>query len=363
MINHKKWITTWFIIIMSIPVIGVFNYIIDPYGIYKNTYFNFPKIKQVGKMRYVRSIKIKEIKPVSICLGTSRVEYAYDPNHQYFLKPSYNLANSSSSMYENNLYFKWALKQGNLKKVLLVVDYRMFNEPNQKDIPDLETYFEDNNNIYTILFSLDTLKDSFATITEKGESFYFKNGQAKPGHKDKEILKAGGHLLAMQENEKYYYKGYPTNYTYIDTNVKSFPHFEELVKLCYENNITLDIIFGPSHIRLWEALNYYLDYNKWLEWKKDIVISVNNIANQYKQQPFRIIDFSIYHLLTAEKVPKNKKIKMKYHWESSHYKNELGLIVLDKLIGIDKYHFGVQLNINNIDKHLEELKLDNNKRD
>ncbi len=49
---------------------------------------------------------------------------------------------------------------------------------------------------------------------------------------------------------------------------------------------------------------------------------------------------------------------MKYHWESSHYKNELGKIVLDRLVGNSEYtNFGVELNLDNIDKHLKQQEI------
>ena len=361
--SGKKWIKI--VLVLSVffgGFIGSFNYIIDPYGLYNTKYFNFDKIKQSNKMRLIKAIKTKEIKPTSICLGTSRTQYGYDPNHKYFTKSSYNLATSSSSMYENLLNFKYALEQGNLKKVLLVVDYRMFNEPNQKDNQDFEIYFE-NKSIYSLLFSIDVLKDSLLTI--KGgdnTSIYLDNGQREHNHNWKSILKNGGHLATMKKGEKNYYKDYTINYTYKDTKKKSFPDFEEIVKLCYKNNIELDIIFGPSHIRQWEALNYYLGYDKWLQWKKDVVLSVNKIANQQNKKQFRIMDFSVYHKLTAEKVPTEKNTKMKYHWESSHYKNELGLIVLDILVGDSKFKdFGVKLNLENIDEHLKQQEIKRHK--
>jgi len=354
--DSKKWIKI--VLILSVFIggfVGSLNYIIDPYGLYNTNYFNFIKIKQADKIRLVKAIKVKEIKPTSICLGTSRTEYGYDSTHKYFIKPSYNLGTSGSSIYENMLYFKYALKQGNLKKVLLVADYRMFNLLKQKHVQDFESYFDDKN-IYSLLFSIDVFKDSLLTIIGgERNTIYLENGQRDHNYNWKNILKNGGHLKTMRRDEKDYYKDYPTNYTYKDTKKKSFPDFEEIVKLCYENNIDLDIIFGPSHIRQWEALNYYLGYDKWLKWKKDVVLSVNKIAKQENKKQFRIMDFSVYHSLTAEKVPTDKNTKMKYHWEASHYKNELGKIVLDRLVGDSEFKdFGVELNLDNIDEHLKQ---------
>ena len=355
--NGKKWIKNWFIIItIMIPVIGIFNYLIDPYGIYEINFIDLPKTEQAKRIRLVKIVRVSQIKPVSISLGTSRTEYAYDPNHKYFLKPSYNFAVSGASMYELKRNFEWALQEGNLKQVLLVVDYRMLNASAQKAIKDFDTYFNSLQN-YKYLFSIDTLNDSFLTLMGKGNnSLYLDNGQNT--YPWKNIFNMGGHLKKMQEDERIYYKNSPTDYRYRDTGKKSFPDFEYIVKKCYEKDIQLDIIFGPSHIRQWEALNYYLGYDKWLQFKKDVVLSVNKIAEYQHKKQFRIMDFSVYHKLTAERVPKKLRGKMKYHWDSNHYKNELGLIVLNRLMKKSKFKgFGVELNLMNIDEHLEQQKV------
>jgi hypothetical protein len=108
------------------------NYVIDPYDLYKTNYFDLLKVKQVDKIRLIKTIKTKEIKPTSICLGNSRADSGYDPKHNYFTKPSYNLASGGGTLYESKMYLELALKQKKLKKVLLVVDYRMFNDNHQK---------------------------------------------------------------------------------------------------------------------------------------------------------------------------------------------------------------------------------------
>ena len=362
--SGKRWVRVWFIIIAAIPVVGVFNYAIDPYGIYKTNYFKFEKIKRPDKIRLVKVIDIRKIKPKSIVLGTSRAEYGYDPVHSYFIKPSYNLANSSSSMYENGLNFKLALRQGRLKQVLLVADYRMFNSKTMKTISDFDDYIDKSKNIYSYLFSVDALKDGLATVigTDSYYANYMENGQLEHFHNQKQIDNKGGHLNVMNLSDAKYYKDTPVNYVYADTGKNSFDDFEVMLALCYENNIKLDVVFGPSHIRQWESLNYYSGYDKWLQWKKDVVLSVDKIAKKYNRNQYRIFDFSVYHQLTSEKVPDNKNDKMKYHWESSHYKNELGNIVLDRLNkGVDFNDFGVELSVDNIDEHLRQQEINREK--
>ncbi|WP_141051740.1 hypothetical protein [Aliarcobacter cryaerophilus] len=342
-------------------LIGGVNYVVDPYGIYKTNIFQ-NKPEQDKNIRLAKVVKVEELKPVSISLGTSRTEYGYDPNHEYFSKPSYNLAVSGASLYENRLYLEHAIKQGNLKEVLLVVDWRMFNDPKMTKSNDFEDFFNIKN-IYKQLFSVDLFRSSLNTIIkQKVKSSYLENGQRDWYFNQENIDKQGGHLKVMNKDEEKYYQKSDFKYNsniYQDTKKDSFEDFRKILELCYKNSIKLDIIFGPSHIRQWETFDYYQDIETWYKWKKDVVSFVEKIAKEQEKNPYRIMDFSIYHELTAETVTTNPKEKMKYHWEASHYKKELGDIVLDRLLNISPYKdFGVELNSENIDFHIQNLRED-----
>ena len=360
--KSTKWIKIFFgLSLLGILFMGGVNYIVDPYGIYKtNIFLNKPE--QDKNIRLLKVVKVEDVKPVSISLGTSRTEYGYDPNHEYFSKPSYNLAVSGASLYENRLYLEHAIKQGNLKEVILVADWRMFNDPKMRKLDDFENSFNVEN-IYKQLFSVDLFISSFKTIiNQKSKSSYLENGQRDWYFNQENIDKQGGHLKVMNRDEEKYYKKSTYKYhsnIYQDTKKDSFKDFRKILELCHQNKIKLDIIFGPSHIRQWEAFDYYQDIETWYKWKKDVVLFVEKIAKEQEKNPYRIMDFSIYHELTAETVPTNPKEKMKYHWEASHYKKELGDIILDRLLNISAYKdFGVELNSENIDSHIQKLRDD-----
>ena len=356
----------WVKVLLSLILIIVFsvcliNYIVDPYNLYKTNLFK-NKPKEFEYMRLIKAINIEKIKPSSIVLGTSRAEMAIDPDHEYFIKPSYNLANAGSTMYETKYYLKEAILQGKLKKVLLVADWRMFNDVNMKQVADFETYFE-NRNIYKYLLNYKVFKDSLFTIKNKNiVSLYNNNGQMKEDYLNKIVLSNGGHYKTMIKEEKNYYKELSDNNLYKDTQKSSLLDFIEILELCYKNDIELDIVFGPSHIRQWEAFDYYKDYETLLTWKKDLVEIVQKVANKFNKIPFRIVDFAVYNEYTSEKIPTEENQSMVYHYEGSHYKPKLGEMLLKSLSSGD-YHnnFGVELNNKNIDSHLQKLREDRNK--
>ena len=356
----------WVKVLLSLILIIVFsvcliNYIVDPYNLYKTNLFK-NKPKEFEYMRLIKAINIEKIKPISIVLGTSRAEMAIDPDHEYFIKPSYNLANAGSTMYETKYYLKEAILQGKLKKVLLVADWRMFNDVSMKKVIDFETYFE-NRNIYKYLLNYKVFQDSLFTIKNKNiVSLYNNNGQMKEDYLNKIVLSNGGHYKTMIKEEKNYYKELSDNNLYKDTQKSSLLDFIEILELCYKNDIELDIVFGPSHIRQWEAFDYYKDYETLLTWKKDLVEIVQKVANKFNNIPFRIVDFAVYNEYTSEKIPTEENQSMVYHYEGSHYKPKLGEMLLKSLSSGD-YHnnFGVELNNNNIDSHLQKLREDRNK--
>ncbi|CAC9527557.1 hypothetical protein [uncultured Gammaproteobacteria bacterium] len=336
--NSKTWINLYFIALVAIfSLSSVLFYIVNP-----SHYFESESNISSHNTVLSKYNIVSRIKPSSIILGSSRAERGYNPTHKYFLKPSFNFGMGGPSIFDIKNNFKHTLKQGNLKQVLLVIDYLSFNA----NIMDKTS--KNNKSLYQQI--LNTPLDLYHT-----KKSHYNNGMRINENKIKSIKKQGGHLKAMAHNDLKFYKNYPKiNYTYLDTGSSSFFDFEEIVRLSYENNIQLDIVFGPSHIRQWEALDYYRDYNLWLKWKSDVVTSVHKIAHIYNKPNYKVFDFSVYHPLTAEDVPHNKEVDMQYHWESSHYKNTLGAIVLDRLTGESEYSdFGVEIDTNNIKKHIK----------
>lgn len=358
--QNKKWIAYLFLLTLIIFVkIGIFNYLVDPYGVYNSNFFNLIKSQQIGKSRLIKAVNIEKIKPLSIILGSSRAEGAFDPRHDFFLQPSYNLGVAGSSIYESKIYFKKAFEQKKLKKVLLVADYIMFNSK-QKGVDEFDNYFSDSYYIYKLLFNIETLKDSLRTIFNKQDAPFYIDGFINPNfiYKNQKNI---GHKELFNIIEENFYKNLPKDYLYKDSKNNSFEDLKEIIDICYRNEIELVIIFGPSHIKQWEIFDKRIGIENWYKWKKDIVLTTNKIAKKYKKKQFKIIDFSVYHHLTSEKIPDKLEKKMEYHRESSHYTYKLGSIVLDIInnnIKINSQNdFGVELSLDNIDNHIKSQKI------
>ena len=361
-IKNHIWVKILLLLILLVLFLSsIVNFVVDPYGIYKTSFFP-NKPREATQARLMKSFELENIKPSSIVIGTSRADLGIDPEHMYFEKPSYNSSIPGASIYEIKFYVEKAIKLGNLKQILFVADWRMFNDMLKK-VDDFESYFNNFNKL-KFLLNIQSLEDSYFTIkNQASKSMYLNNGLLEDKHMSTHVKNSGGHLALMNKDDSFYYSIFPkSNNFYQGTIRSSFDDFKDILEMCYKNNIKLEIIFGPSHIRQWEAFNYYHNIDIFYKWKKDVVLAVNHVAKEKNKNPFKVYDFSVYHDFTAEKVPTDPNVTMKYHWESSHYKKELGNIVLDRLLGISPYKdFGVELNTNNIDDHINKLKNDRNK--
>ena len=69
-------------------------------------------------------------------------------------------------------------------------------------------------------------------------------------------------------------------------------------------------MFGPNHVLHWEAFDFSIGLEKWYKWKEDIVATVEQVASEYEEKPFRVVDFAVYNELTVEKLPEDMSTEM-----------------------------------------------------
>ena len=172
--GFKKWTFSFlFATIFIILFVATFNYIVDPYRIYDTNIFK-NKPKEDLQARFAKVLRIQQLKPTSIFLGNSRPQRSFDSAHKYFTQPAFNAAISGSNLNEAKAYLKWAIRQGNLKQVLLIFDDKtMLGMRNKTD--DFEEYFK-NPKVYKykILFSLQMLRDSIDTVKKRKQTPLFE---------------------------------------------------------------------------------------------------------------------------------------------------------------------------------------------
>lgn len=356
-------------IIVSVLILIAFiislTWIVDPYDIFdspKITSFNANKPKVGRHSRVYKAIVLKKTKPKIIFLGTSRTEYGMDPNNQNIgVINAYNCAMGSGLPFEYEYYVDMAIKNG-VEHIIIGTDlFAFYSKDIVHDGFDNEVF--NGQTPLKYFFSMDALMSSIKTIGTSKPTSFLKTGQVDPNLLQDELQNIGGYNKSFQHSEKQYLTG---NYgsAFAKTKIEHWKAFERVLDKAYQHNVKVTLFISPSHARQWEVLDVAQGYGIFEEFKRRLVAINEKTAIKNKKEPFMIWDFTGYSIFTTEEVPKEVNGKMKWYWDSSHYKKELGDIVLDRMFdgnfsGGQKYpNFGEKLTSQNIEKYLQKLRME-----
>jgi hypothetical protein len=340
-------------ILSSLTLVGLFNFLVNPYGIFQSPLipkFNVYKIEKENYDRLYKTADVIRLKPKTIILGSSRAKRGINPDYQGVKtdQPAYNLALNNLNMHELVEYFKYAIKnQPDLRTVIIGLDLFMFNDYlkspptyNHKRLSQNHLAWFD---IINSLFSINALsisKDTvLANMDEKSISKLIPNSK---GFIPTRPTKDGRMLIRTEGLLSQYYKDYP----HYRLSQQYLADFRELVEICHKNNIELKVFFSPAHSLQLEADAKIYGWSTLENLKREIV----------KITPFW--DFSGYNSITGEPLAQN----MNYYSDSSHYFPLVGNRVIDRLFNPQSKtipaDFGVLINADNIEDHLAKIRRD-----
>ncbi len=370
--------------ILFVGVISL-NYMMDPYSVY-----NTPKIDGVNAnkpelfkhLRLTKAHIIGRRRPDALVIGSSRTEHGLDPEHPALSSRynAYNLALTGATIYENLRYIQHANEINSLKFVVLAIDFFQFNayRPNSPDFSEkrlaANTHGETNyvsplTDLASTLASFDTLMASLSTFFEQEnrDNVILPRGQVEqPDVNSVVILKKGRHEAALYSELNYishlYFPRPHKKFDFVseDGQVNTFDYFRRIIEDCHRQRIKLKILISPAHARQWQLIASAGLWGQWETWKREVVRINEEVARWHKKKPFSLWDFSGYNSYTTETVPKlgDNKTMMQWYWESSHYRKELGDLVLDRVMNYSDPQrkiaddFGFLLTSKNITSHL-----------
>lgn len=366
-------------------VVG-FNDFMDPFGI-----FNAPKIEGINankpasgksRARLAKAHQVRQLKPTTIILGSSRSDVGLDPTHPGWRNEKvYDLSINGSNMYEMVRYFQHAHALKPQKRVLASLDFFQFNIQN-KNRPDFEEsrLAADFDGVSQSLCIKDylivsTSIDTFmaASKTLKGQHLtpvYLKTGSRNSVHKHQKFWAKYGwdnHRSAFIANERRFFSEFYNDFKFSEPDVLSaFDPFRVLLATAHREGVDLRLMISPSHARLYETIQIKGLWKQFEQWKQTLVQMNEEEALKAHKNPFPLWDFSGYNSYTTETVPPvtAKGVEMQWYWESSHYKKELGDRVLDRLLEHNEpgrvvaEDFGVKISSLNIEKHLAHIRQD-----
>ncbi|HZL25232.1 MAG TPA: hypothetical protein VFC39_01740 [Acidobacteriaceae bacterium] len=126
--------------------------------------------------------------------------------------------------------------------------------------------------------------------------------------------------------------------------------------ICNSGSIQCYFLIYPYHADILEMFDAAGMWQLFEAWKRDAVALLTSSANG---PPAVLWDFSGYTQYAKEQVPPpgDKTVAMRWYWEAGHFKAALGQKMLDRMIGGSTEDFGVRLSLANIDLHLKQLRV------
>ncbi len=375
--------------IAALLAVILFTTTLDPFGLVGTPAidgFNKIKPRMFFNARMIKAHQVSRFQPHGLILGSSRAETGLDPEHPGWAKsayPVYNLSLPSARIYELYSYLVHAHASSPIRQVVMGLDFFSFDTEPISEIgfdssrlrnragflPKSQTI----KDMLTGIISYNAIEASYTTLKEQNKvTFgYLRNG-SQDTRRRREIVQAkGGHFAAFEATLQSIMLA-EDGVTKLDYGHKSgekanaLKWFRKSIQFCINNQIELYLLISPLHAQWLELMWQLGAWSDYEQWKKDMVKIVETELDINERSVVELWDFSGFNSISTENVPgpNQTKVEMDWYWEASHYKRELGDLMLDRvLIGIQgssPFEFGYRLSRNNIEQHLNRIRKERN---
>lgn len=374
----------------------LFNVVVDPYGMVRvvnSAGFNLHKPAIHNRVRMAKSYEVRRLKPRTLILGTSRTHLGIRPSHPAWPSdglPVYNLAFDGATTKEMYFYLRHAHAVQPLRRVLLGLDtYHLINVPatTRPDFDD-QLLLRDSSPWsrawvlladLKLLISYDTLAESVATLRAQKKSpteWFAADGQrlgeiffhlpwehyqtlGPRAYFDEIDKQEVSYKLEWRIPQKAAHNAKQSPDAPVDS-ITSLGYIQRIIAFCRAHNIELVLYITPAHVHQMEIAAATGEWPTIENGKSALVqLLVDDASKHPASSPFPLYDFSGYTSITTEAVPlPGSRKEMRNYWESSHFKAEVGDLVLNRIFNTGELPdgFGVRLDGGTIETALADIR-------
>jgi hypothetical protein len=367
----KRFTAIWAGLVAGLLLlVGGFNAAVDPYGMFRLVEipgFNELKPRLGPHVRLAKPYAVHMVRPNGIILGNSRTEMGLSPTHPAWpedARPVYNLAIPGSSFYMQLRHLQHAVAVNRPEIVVVGLDFMDFLlvDPEATRLPGFEVArrgFEDRllvtyegaptagyawqelTDRAAALFSLSALTDSIATLALQWNEHASTRTPLgfNPGNDSLFYIRVEGQnaLFTQRTRESIRFLGGGPRGVFVGGGRWS-PIFDELaalIRFCRDRGIDLRFYIHPYHaerLELFRLLGLWDDFEAWKRTLVEVV--ARDAVARPDRPPVPLWDFAGYNDLTAEEIPPPGDLRtvMRWHWESGHYREEYGDLILETLL-------------------------------
>ncbi|BCR04548.1 hypothetical protein DESUT3_16170 [Desulfuromonas versatilis] len=381
--SYKTWTRNLLLsVALLLPLVGLGNYLVDPYDIYRalrTPGFNANKNIATKHSRLSKPWLVEHLRPRALAFGSSRTEVGIDPGHPGWnpqAGPAFNFALGGAAIEEIAGRFEQAQDSAPLNQAVIGLDFFMFNAFNHNPMsePGDGSNLDSLDYLLSTLLTVDAVAASFDTLRKQNPVRYpgvRPDGMIEESFNERRVAR-NGHRSGFQRIESHFFRDnlFPRpagKYAFVnpETGLDTLEQFRKIITLARAQGIDLKLFISPAHARLLEVIDQAGLWPQFEQWKRRLVeVLAKEAGGHPDRQPFVLWDFSGYNSVTSEEVPAagDTATRMRYYWESSHYKRQAGDLVLDRLFAYNSPErsvpadFGVVLTPANLEAHLAAIR-------
>jgi hypothetical protein len=349
-----------------LTAVGALNYIVDPYFIHQ---WNTELIDRSGPRQpkitpWAKTYAAFRYRPEVVYLGSSRTEIGLPAQTELFKnKRVLNLALSGGTQGDaiNMLSHTSGFHRPEI--VVWGLEYGwLFTDSNGNTDFNRSLIF--TNSLYPLWrflinikrclsndMTMDTFKILAGTSEQDCPSILSTYGQEPEQCVERNMEVDGGTAKAFEKTMQNVSK------TVVPESTIVMGQLDKVTENICEYGTQLRFFIQPNHAL--SELHYLSQWEKRENWQRALV----KLIDRRKAQgcDIRLLDFSGFNDITTEEIPqKTGRETMRYYWEQSHYRSEVGRMVLARLFSDDRKaepsEFGVELNGKVIEQHLENMR-------
>lgn len=313
-----------------------------------------------------KTYAVAKYKPDIIYLGNSRTEVGLPTDMSIFSgKKVFNSAISGATIGDAIALAKHVGSVSRPETVVWGIDYASFSlavgstDLDRDLISDTPDYYflhravMDIKRALTYGMTRDSIKVLFGSFGSVCRSSLALNGKRDDMCIDDIITTRGGTEKVIEPRIREFSEGaLPTKET--------FREFQNSVKELCNNRTNIRLYINPTHALMLDALYWGGKWDSMEAWQRSLVEIVD--AARQRGCDIRLFDFSGFNSITTEAIPQasNRK-KMENYWETSHYRSNVGTMVLERMFNPSKNSvpedFGVELYSEMLPEHFKRSRL------